>query len=132
MDARVEGLADTIKNTLQKLSEDAKIKSYLDGNKVVSVVGIDGVRVRIAEPAKPRKQRQKLSEVEVTKMKEVKKAFKDDLNISNLLVLLIRIKEELNRVNIKKVPKEKMEIVTRTFAEVSKELGVKLLGVTER
>ena len=132
MDVRVEGLADTIKNMLQKLSEDAKIKSYLDGNKVVSVVGIDGVKVRIAEPAKPRKQRQKLSEVEVSKVKEVKKVFKDNLNISNLLVLLIRVREELNRMNVKKIPKEKLELVSRTVAEVSKELSTKLLEVKEK
>jgi len=132
MDVRIEGLADTIKNTLSKLVEDAKIKSYLDGNKVVSTVGIDGVKVRIAEPHEPRKPRQKLPNVEVQKMKEVKKAFRDDLNISNLLVLLIRVKEELNRMNIKKVPMEKLALITRTVSEVSKELNVKLLEVRAR
>ena len=127
MDERVQELADTIKNALQKLCQDAEIKSYMNGYKIVSVIGTDDVRTRIAEPHKPRQHRKTLSETEVKKMKEIKKNFKDNLDLSNLLILLIRVREELNKVNMKKVPKEKLEIVMRTVSEVSKELNTRLL-----
>ena len=131
MDARIEALADMIKSSLQKLTKDAEVKSYLDGYKVVSVMGVDEVKVRIAEPQKPRKVRKPISKEIVEKVKEVKKNFKDNLNVSNFLVLLVRVKEELNRMNVTKMSKEKRRFIALAIEDVFDNVNIKLLEAKE-
>ena len=111
MDARVEALADTLKNVVEKTAGEAAVKTYLDGNKVVLIVGIDGVRVRVVEPTVKKESKKKISPEVAEKLKAVKKALKSKLDVMNVVVLLVRINEELKKVDLSKLSEEEYRLV---------------------
>jgi len=119
MDARLEGLATLLKQRTEKVVDEAKYKSYIDGDKVVLKVtkkGVD-VSVVILKDA-PKRKASTLTDEQKAQINEAKKLFKNNLDLLNLTVLLIRVKEEVRKINFKKVPADKLEMVKRLAYEI--------------
>jgi len=128
-DARIEGLADLIKNRVVATTEEAKMSTYINGVKIVVTVGKDGVKTRIAEPiAKRVKKPSSVTPEQRDAIKEVRKQLKGNLDIVNLLVLLVRVKEELKKIKISNLDKDKQVLVNKLTAEVG-QLLVKSAGI---
>ena len=123
MDEKIVGLADSIKTGLEKMSKAAEIENYIGRYKVIAVVSGDGVSTRIAEPPKKRVIKKRLPEQDIKKIKEVRETVKNNLDTSVFVTLLMRIHEELKRINIDNLPDK----IRKMSEEVSKELSVKLL-----
>jgi len=130
-DARIEGLADLFKNKILKTADEAKMVQYINGVKIVLTVGKDGVKIRIAEPIAKIKKPSKVTPEQRDAIKEVKKIMKGSLDVANLMVLLIRVKEELRKIKVKDLDKDKRVLVEKAADEVAqllmKSVGKKLI-----
>jgi len=114
MNAKLEGLARLLKTKVEKVSDEAKYKSYVGDDKILLNVTKKGVKVSISEKAKrPKRRVSPLTEEEKKNIREVKKALKGSLDLMNLVILLIRVKEEANKLNFKALPQDKKDIVQK-------------------
>lgn len=130
MTTRTEGLADTLKNEVEKILKQQGVKECFDGNKIVIVAKAEGVSVKIAAPAlkKPRSA-PKLTKLESAKIKEVKMTLKEHLDVAYLVVLLMRVKQELKKVILSSLDANKKQMIKDIVLDVSRDLSTKLLEV---
>jgi len=130
MTTRTEGLADTLKNEVEKILAQKGVKECFDGNRIVLVVKVDGVSVKIAAPAlKKPSSRPRLTKLESAKIKEVKTTLKEHLDIAYLIVLLMRVKQELKKVVLSGLDANKKQMIKDIVLDVNKDLSTKLLEV---
>ena len=119
MSEKLEGLARLLKTKVEKVSDEAKYKSYIGDDKVFLNVTKKGIKAVVSLKSKrPKRKVSPLTEEEKKQIREVKKALKDNLNLMNLVILLIRVKEEASKVNFKSLPQDKKDIVQKAVIGV--------------
>jgi len=130
MDARLEGLATLLKQKTEKTAEEAKYKSFIDGDKVMLRVTKKGVVASVVEQKTQKKRKvSTLTDAEKAQMKEAKKLLEGNANLLNLAYLLIRVKEEIRKINFKSISSDKLDMVRKLAVDI-KDAGLfqKALG----
>jgi ABC-type Na+ efflux pump permease subunit len=118
MDARVEGLAELLKQKVEKTAAEAKFKTYIDKDRVIISVSEGGIKSAISEFKKrPKKKVSAVTEQQKEQIKKVRKNLKGNLDLMNLVILLVRVKEEMKRIDLKALSQEQMDTLKQTVTE---------------
>lgn len=122
MDERIKGLADLLKNKVEKIAKEAEVEKYLGDNKVVLLVSKTEVKSKIAEPLVRSKKAPRIASEVLEKIRKAKKAFKGNLDIMNLVVLLVRVKEELKKIKFGSLDAERKKMIRVELEEVDAQI----------
>lgn len=111
MNKRLERLGLLLKQKVEEVVEEAKYKTFINDDKIALKVTRAGVDVSlIVQKDASKRKTNALTDEEKAQLRAAKKLMKENLDLWHLTVLLSTVKQEMGKIDFKKIPSEKLEV----------------------
>jgi len=116
---KLNSLGNTLQGSIKRFLDKEDYGSLINDKTIKIIITAKDLKLRIVEPLPLSKKKTKISTPQqIEQMKAVKKMFKNNLDIMNIAVLLVRLDDELNRASLKSLEDDKRDMIVDRVSSV--------------